>query len=147
MFPRPAMEALMACWLLLFKLLSVTTVAGAGPSDSIPPRGSGFRTIPWIYKGYDSFPTNWFGANPTGGLGGPGESNVTLTVMARHPLVVRLLPLPLVHSSTPARCCLLRHCQTTCAECAPRARAAGLGLAAGDVRHPVLGEHRAAVCR
>jgi hypothetical protein len=139
------MEALTACWLLLFKLLAVTTAAGAGPSDSMPPAGSaGFRTIPWNYKGYDSFPTNWFGANPTGGLGGPGESNVTLEVMARHHLVVRLLPLPSRPHPRVAACCVTyASVETACV----RARAAGLGLAAGDVRHPVLGEHRAAVCR
>jgi hypothetical protein len=33
------------------------------------------------------FPTNWFGANPTGPLGGPGEGNATLEIMARHSLV------------------------------------------------------------
>ena len=34
-----------------------------------------------------TFPTNWFGANPTGPLGGPGEDNATLAIMARHHLV------------------------------------------------------------
>jgi len=34
-----------------------------------------------------TFPTNWFGANPTGPVGGPGESNATLEIMARHHLV------------------------------------------------------------
>jgi hypothetical protein len=53
--------------------------AAAHASSSSP------RAIPWKYEGWNSFPSNWFGANPTGII--PGESNSTLAVMARHQLV------------------------------------------------------------
>eukprot|EP01065_Artemidia_motanka_P033244 TRINITY_DN40216_c0_g1_i1.p1 TRINITY_DN40216_c0_g1~~TRINITY_DN40216_c0_g1_i1.p1 ORF type:complete len:449 (+),score=108.82 TRINITY_DN40216_c0_g1_i1:72-1349(+) len=41
--------------------------------------------VPWDYRGYDSFPANYFGANPTGMI--PGDTNATLKVMAKHQLV------------------------------------------------------------
>jgi hypothetical protein len=64
--------------MMLHRLAVWIPLAAAPPSK---------RAIPWPYKGYDSFPSNWFGANPTGGLGGPGENNATLAIMAKHQLV------------------------------------------------------------
>ena len=45
--------------------------------------------IPWEYKGFQSFPACWFGANPTGSPapGTDAEPNTTMAIMARHQLV------------------------------------------------------------
>lgn len=63
---------------VLHQTLLPAHASGQGPRRS---------RLPWTYHGWESFPTNWFGANPTGGLGGPGENNATLAVMTRHQLV------------------------------------------------------------
>ena len=45
--------------------------------------------FPWPYKGFESFPACWFGANPTGSPapGTDAEPNTTMAIMARHQLV------------------------------------------------------------
>ena len=60
-------------------------VANFFSSDGLVTINGRLVDIPWEYKGFQSFPSCWFGANPTGL--NPGEPNTTMAVMAKHQLV------------------------------------------------------------
>ena len=88
------------CWLVV----AAAATAGGGPApvalllpppptshNPVTPSAPSTRQvdIPWPYKGFESFPACWFGADPTGSPapGTDAEPNTTMAIMARHQLV------------------------------------------------------------